>query len=252
MPRPRSILMQAAFIVLLGAAINLGVSLGLAWFRPEGNWATRTTPQALSGVGMPAWAVQRADVTGATALHRRVEQDGRWFPGAVRIPWWSRANTAPTPEEVERQVQTQGDWMVTEVAYGWPFKSFRYEHVWTTHPVGFSGRLYYFKEVRGGLILVQPPAGATSYRWRQSMHAMPLEPIGAGFAANALLFGFAVWLPFQVRRVLRLRFRRRRGLCGECGYDLRGHGSETIRCPECGAIERVTGPGAAQPRHDAP
>jgi hypothetical protein len=48
---------------------------------------------------------------------------------------------------------------------------------------------------------------------------------------------WSVWLPLawvaavRARRTLRLRRRRRDGLCVACGYDLRGSAD---RCPECG------------------
>ncbi|HYE16969.1 MAG TPA: hypothetical protein VEA69_00870 [Tepidisphaeraceae bacterium] len=38
---------------------------------------------------------------------------------------------------------------------------------------------------------------------------------------------------WRTRRDLRLR---EAGLCSHCGYDLREHGSDSARCPECGGI----------------
>jgi hypothetical protein len=46
----------------------------------------------------------------------------------------------------------------------------------------------------------------------------------------------ALWITIRTgRRWWLARIRRRRGLCMECGYDLRGGGGV---CPECGAVSR--------------
>jgi hypothetical protein len=64
--------------------------------------------------------------------------------------------------------------------------------------------------------------------------ALPLEPIGPGFAIDTLfyaaiwggvLFGFA-----SAKRAIR----RRRGRCPMCGYDLRGAPGLAAGCSECG------------------
>ena len=63
------------------------------------------------------------------------------------------------------------------------------------------------------------------WRW------LPFRPIWPGFAINALLYAAILWLPiapFKLRRNLRVK----RGLCLNCGYDLRG--AEHKVCPECG------------------
>jgi hypothetical protein len=49
----------------------------------------------------------------------------------------------------------------------------------------------------------------------------------------------ALWLGLTVRRSILGRSRRRAGLCGVCGYDLR---ATPGRCPECGALAEGKGP----------
>jgi hypothetical protein len=40
-----------------------------------------------------------------------------------------------------------------------------------------------------------------------------------------------------ISTVLRTRYRRRHGLCVDCGYDLRGSLAAAVdRCPECGVV----------------
>ena len=62
---------------------------------------------------------------------------------------------------------------------------------------------------------------------------LPLKPHWPGFAVNTLFYAALLWLPLYAPFALRRRFRRRRGCCIKCGYDLRGATHD--RCPECGA-----------------
>jgi hypothetical protein len=66
--------------------------------------------------------------------------------------------------------------------------------------------------------------------------AYPCIPILPGFAADTVLYAAAWWLllftPLLVFRTARRRCRVSRGMCGACGYDLKG--SPGGACPECG------------------
>lgn len=97
-------------------------------------------------------------------------------------------------------------------AYGWPMRSW------------------------GGYFINAQPSGSVS-AWlyapgSSQTRVLPYMPILPGMAVNTTVYA-AAWLPLLV--LLRRLVRRRRmpGLCGECGYDLRGLSGE--RCPECGA-----------------
>ena len=67
---------------------------------------------------------------------------------------------------------------------------------------------------------------------------IPLQLLWVGFAINTIFYGVLLWvLMLGLLRGRRVR-RRKRGLCGECGYDLRGTsgggGGGGGGCPECG------------------
>ena len=64
------------------------------------------------------------------------------------------------------------------------------------------------------------------FQWMTSGRAIPLRPIWPGFVANTLFYSTLLWLPFVLRRFIRVR----RGLCPACAYP-RG---ESAVCSECG------------------
>lgn len=73
---------------------------------------------------------------------------------------------------------------------------------------------------------------------RPQLAVMPYCPVWPGLAVNSVIFlgvQAAGVLGFIVARRL---YRRARGRCSRCGYDLRGRNS-TI-CPECGSNQTLT------------
>ena len=69
---------------------------------------------------------------------------------------------------------------------------------------------------------------------------LPLAPCWPGFAADTAVFAALTALAALVAGAVRRRWRRHRGRCPDCGYDLQGIGGTT--CPECGP--RPAGPDA--------
>ena len=58
------------------------------------------------------------------------------------------------------------------------------------------------------------------------------KPIWSGLVINTILFALIIWLLTLVPPAVYRTFRRKRGLCIKCGYDLRG--TSEGGCPECG------------------
>lgn len=116
---------------------------------------------------------------------------------------------------------------VIEVKVGWPFKS-------------FTG---VYSDLRSGKprIYGKPPEFIGSIKlpnWlaQQSRNSsrgdMPVQPIWRGLLANAAIFtslwGMLLWLQIFATSLVR----GFRGMCRNCGYDLRGNIG--AGCPECG------------------
>ncbi len=61
---------------------------------------------------------------------------------------------------------------------------------------------------------------------------LPLRPIWPGLVANSVVWGAVAWLLYFAFCAHLKQRRRKRGLCPNCRYDLKGAISEV--CPECG------------------
>jgi hypothetical protein len=88
----------------------------------------------------------------------------------------------------------------------------------------------------GGTGVASPGSAALVSRWSLApwLILSPYDAWTVPYWALAAGTGVvpAMWLCVGVRRL----YRRRRGMCARCGYDLR---ASTDRCPECGtAIKR--------------
>ncbi len=143
------------------------------------------------------------------------------------LPTWG-----PLAAQVRQQTRDEPFVRVAD-AYGWPRHSMWCAFAWNTEQwpnVITDPRL-------STLVITSPMGGF----YELTLRALPLRPIWPGFAVNTLLYTAILWLvicgPYTVRRMIR----RRRGLCINCGYDLRGAsrgasgGGGGGVCPECGA-----------------
>ena len=207
-------LFKLAVFLLLGAILNVAVAWGCAQFTPG-----PLIKQELRDPDFSIWRVQMR--TGwpsepyhrlsATAFGIRYEvMSGRIdFANASAPPGWLKG-------------------IYKEWRDGWPLQCLA-RHTWLSFGKNIPSRYGFAagKEERG--LVVLPESGMfAGLRDRR----LPIEPVWPGFAINTIFYVALLWMlwlsPFVVRRFIR----HKRGLCINCGYDLRGAEHEV--CPECG------------------
>lgn len=86
----------------------------------------------------------------------------------------------------------------------------------------------YRSRATGGVILRGSSHGPENRR----LVCLPLLPIWPGLAINTATWGVAWAIGLTSASLLRRGWRRRRGRCPKCAYELKGHFS--AGCPECG------------------
>lgn len=107
----------------------------------------------------------------------------------------------------------QPDIAGTECAHGWPLLA-----------------LYWWRDTSG------TRSGGTFLRihgddpWSDDARILPTLPIMRGVLINTLCFGALWWFMLLAPFAARASWRRRRGRCPSCGYDLSGQSG----CSECG------------------
>lgn len=205
-----------------GTAVTVAIAWALgAWHGLEHCHVVR----ALSSEQAPRWNFYRSQCMGVLRIaylpHNEtlpyyVSKSGvtlRFEPDSDLLPQWSVLHTPPSREEMN-----QGRMMI-EDARGWPFLSMRcrYEALGSVDDIDQG-------------ILLNPNLAVD---WvHEADRAIPLGIIPMGFIADTALFAIIVYgLHFVGCKAWQL-FRRTKGLCPRCGYELRAefaHG-----CPECG------------------
>lgn len=75
-------------------------------------------------------------------------------------------------------------------------------------------------------------SGSQAVSVQRGYSALPTRPIMWGFVFNTAFYSIVIWGMFIVPFALRRRRRIARGMCPQCGYDVRN--TTTSVCPECG------------------
>ncbi|MCH8823743.1 MAG: hypothetical protein IH984_09580 [Planctomycetes bacterium] len=217
-------LFKLALFLFLGAIINVAIAWG---FAIKGRISAGSSNQYLSHTTQPRWLVGVTSGTGVTRISVTPNNEmwGERSPTYLpeMIPYWSVTRYRPESNVFDDPL---GPWTL-EYAYGWPLRSgLSIVRKNVEESPGVRNRDNTFAIVTGIKVFEEPPGEPLPYKM------LPIRPIIPGFVANMLLYAATLWLllvaPWQLRRTIR----RKRGLCIQCGYDLRG--TDHIVCPECG------------------
>lgn len=224
------ILLVGALVV--GAAINVYVVYRLT-LTAEGKLEPESMPSWSHGPGTTAWywrelrapGIHRIDGLGTS---QRVA-DGQRSADRALPPGWTTMTESPSDIEigVERQ----------ERAVGWPFLSLSSSIERAQANSQRVARAPTWSVVYGTEITNNNPQRRMVATMTGQVDVMPTKPIWGGFIVNSALFALPVWLVFLLFAVIiafgpRRWWRRRRGRCVRCAYDLRHDFARG--CPECG------------------
>ena len=209
--------------LLLGAIVNVAVAWACCAVCDE-----RWMPEGVSGgvlnvdLPEPVWDHCRRPELDWTCSHRRLSLS--------RLPVAVHGTSFQADAD-------DGRWWAwcTLYASGWPLPSMAGE-LWEWRRWSPDGkRCVEFGLDREWLFLPPSERVAVSpmFGRRGTVHPIPLRPLWYGFVIDTATYAVILWLLLRGAHDLRRFVRRRRGLCPNCCYDLRGAPSGG-GCPECG------------------
>ena len=156
---------------------------------------------------------------------------------------WIRMERKPQPDGTTKEIKTFAElpsWLGnrtlvapvvarTHLAQGWPFRCANGTHHFSINPPNLTNTLT-------GLIPVSKQPNIIGHR------VLAYHPIWPGLIYNTLIYA-SIWLAiFTLFPIANQARRKRKGLCPNCAYDLKG----TNACPECGHNMPDTAPPAQQ------
>jgi len=243
--KPRSVIFGAITALAIGIGVNVISTGTIAWLQPESKWASShwegERGHSDDAPETRLWELRIHRTLGAVSIARRATVSPErtspyWerFAGgqAVRLldtPYWSGAALPPSNDDFTDPAAPGLPWVV-ETAFGWPFVSMKYEYRYRWMGVGFSGNLFFFDELSGGLALSDVENLNHPNDWRETLHVLPYRVVWPGFLFNAAAFGGVLWLIWFAARWTRRLSRLRRGCCPACGYPI----GVSHTCTECG------------------
>jgi len=221
----RRLLYRTALCLIAGIVANVAVAWSLAWFTP----GTSNTTLLFGGSGSDGrnWVVGRSSGVG-------------WQHD---FAFTSRTLTISSGEDRENGLQGVDAFSdpATDVAEvqggGWPLAALVAHRAGLDDSEAEVARTGVWRSGLGPQAVIWQP-----WRWgwvhertnaagMPDHRVLPLRPAWPGFAINTLLFALVISIPFFIS-AWRRSWRRGRGCCPACGYDLRARPDDG--CPECG------------------
>lgn len=220
--------------VTLGFATTCAVSALLGAALPHRNLLRHLQFASVHDFSSPVVEVERFTRTGMERRFWRVHEFGTHYGPS---PLWNSCRTIPEPADgrdidmpaaalwdgVGRVVAQRAErGSGTEDARGWPALAFWCELVAAPHPRPSSVR------ANGGISLSATDGSVSIGAFR----CIRYHPIWPGVALDTAFYA-ALWtIPILATPLAKRHYRRRRGACPSCAYDLRS--DLTQGCPECG------------------
>jgi hypothetical protein len=218
-------------LLLCGAIVNMAVSWGLALSVDlESLMSREEFGGPLSGPTYHDWTVYAHKRSGVSRF---------------RSSWWSvvpgQAPARPPEGDLRSLVFDWADAATPEhhSATGHSQYALAWQYGWPMPALG--GLVYCEDSFNGSVAVVYHNCFATMPDALQNQYMLDetrligWKPIWPGFAINTVFYAAVLWMLFAAPFALRKWRRIRRGLCPKCGYDLRGGGTDSATCPECGA-----------------
>ena len=170
----------------------------------------------------------------------------------VSLPWWYQFPERPNDLTywLERETLRMA---------GFPFRSLLCEYNraivdFVSQPRRVIGGM----SISGGVITIERGGETSTFKLNEidyihngivlpmsddyDIRVLPYKPVFFGFMANAVFYGFGIWVivvqPFRFWMHLKRRIRVKRGLCWKCSYPV----LDSKICPECGEEIRKGNP----------
>jgi|GEM_PF-6304600 len=267
----RRVVIGLTFLLLLGFVSSVGVAwtgatmwrgldldnpLTNTWFNEpkvevgEANdwriaqWTDATLTRRSGWGWRPEWFEDPRDAYLRSVTLSSEERNRAWTQ--ISLPSFSRAQREPPEEPPAIALFVHALPSFEEREAGWPARCLRVWWVAGDDRLDTPG-----ERIRGGVLAScwVYPWGSSSFdpstmSWgTEDEHAIPLTPMWAGLAINAVFWAL-VWLAVLQLAMLpvrlwlwlcrRLRQCEQQGRCLRCGYELSATGDPTVTCPECG------------------